>query len=421
MSYTYNFSYPNSFTGDILSGELEISDDMSFDYKKYTSINYIKEILRRNTIYPRFRMFILNPDGTTRTQIPNEDIILGGSYNENYQNGQRRSLSFSLLNNNGKYNPNINGLWINTKISLEIGLQIPDVNGILWFNEGVYVLTNASPSHSKSDQLVSIECSDKFVIFDGKNGVIDSTLEIPVGTDIKSIITDVLMHGDGTGYPLDSQPFIYHSSFEGKTTPLTISLNAGQTYGELLMQLAEILSAEIFYNANGNLTIIPLSEVTKDSDKPVLYDYSIQDCNFQNSNFSLNMTEFINQIVVIGANINGHTCIATAQNDDPSSPLCYRRVGLRTSVINDSNITNDILAQERADYELRKVLIAKSTLNSYVFFNPLLSVNNMITVSDDFYELVRERFLIQSLSFSLDYGGLMSITASNINNLPFVV
>lgn len=421
MSYIYSFSYPNSFTGDILSGELEIADDMSFDYKKYTSINYIKEIIRRNTIYPRFRLFILNPDGTTRIQIPNEDIILGGSYSENYQNGQRRTLSFSLLNNDGKYNPNINGLWINTKIALEIGLQIPDVEGILWFNEGTYLLTNASPSHSKDQETVSIECSDKFVIFDGKNGVISSTLEIPVGTDIKSIITDVLMNSDGTGYPFDSKPFIYHSSFENKKTPLTLSFNAGQTYGELLIQLAEILSAEIFYNANGNLTIIPMSEVTKDSDKPVLYDYTIQDCNFQNSDFSFGMTDFVNQIVVIGANVNGHTCIATAQNDDPSSPLCYKRIGLRTAIINDSNITNDILAQERADYELRKVLIAKSTLSSSVFFNPLLSVNNMVTYSDDFYELSRERFLIQSLSFSLDYSGLMSITASNINNLPFVV
>ena len=89
--------------------------------------------------------------------------------------------------------------------------------------------------------------------------------------------------------------------------------------------------------------------------------------------------------------------------------------------INDSNITNDILAQERADYELRKVLIAKSSLSSSVFFNPILTVNNMITYTDDFFSLKRERLILQSISFSLDYSGLMSISCSNIKNLTFVL
>lgn len=421
MSTTYTFSYPNAFTGDVLAGELEIRDDLAFDYKVYTSINYINKLLAQTTLYPRFRIFSLNPDETTRTLIPNNDIILGGSYSENYQNGQRRSLSFSLMNENGKYNPNINSIWINNKFLLEIGLQIPNTEGIIWFKKGVFVLSNASPSRTKDQKIVSIECNDKFVILDGKSGVLDTALEIPSGTDIKSIIKDILASNTGTGYMRDHQDLIYHSSFEGKKTPLTISLNAGQTYGDLLSQLAEILSAEIFYNSNGNLTVVPTSEVIQDGDKPVIYNYSLQDCNFQNEDFSIGMTEFINQVVVIGANINGHTCIATAKNDDPSSPLCYQRIGLRTAIINDSNITNDVLAQERADYELRKVLIAKSNLNSSVFFNPLLSVNNIITYSDDFYQLTRERFLIQSINMQLNYDGVMSITASNINNLPFVI
>lgn len=421
MSATYTFSYPNAFTGDVLAGELEIRDDLAFDYKMYTSINYINKLLAQTTLYPRFRIFLLNPDETTRTLIPNDDIILGGSYSENYQNGQRRSLSFTLINEDGKYNPNINSIWINNKFLLEIGLQIPDTEGVLWFKKGVFTLSSASPSRTKDQKTVSIECNDKFVILDGKSGVIDTTLEIPSGTDIKSIIKDILSSNTGTGYMRDYQDLIYHSSFEGKKTPLTISMNAGQTYGDLLSQLAEILSAEIFYNSNGNLTVVPTSEVIQDGDKPVIYNYSLQDCNFKNEDFSIGMTEFINQIVVIGANVNGHTCMAVAKNDDPASPLCYQRIGLRTSIINDSNITNDILAQERADYELRKVLIAKSNLSSSVFLNPLLSVNNIITYSDDFYQLTRERFLIQSINIQLNYDGIMSITASNINNLPFVI
>jgi hypothetical protein len=134
------------------------------------------------------------------------------------------------------------------------------------------------------------------------------------------------------------------------------------------------------------------------------------------------MSSFVNRVVVIGANVNGHTVMAEAVNDDPSSPLSYQRIGYRmASPITDSNITNDVTAQERADYELRKVLIAQSSMSSGVFFNPVLSVNNLITYTDRFLGLKRERLLIQSISFSLDYSGMMSLTTSNIKNLPFVI
>ena len=124
----------------------------------------------------------------------------------------------------------------------------------------------------------------------------------------------------------------------------------------------------------------------------------------------------------MGASNETGTHIAEAVNDDSQSPLCYQRIGYRiASPINDSNITNDMLAQERADYELRQVLIAKSSLNSTVFFNPLLTVNNLVTYTDDFFSLKRERLILQSVSFSLDYSGTMSISASNIKNLPFVM
>lgn len=416
------FTIDESGSLDILSGTIELEDDLSFDYKKYCTISYVKKLLSRNTIYPRFRIFVCNPDDTTRYEIPNEDIIMGGSYSENYQNGQRRSLSFSLINNDGKYTPNIDSIWANTKLALEIGLQLPEVNGVLWFKKGIYVVTKADPSRTATDKTVSIECADKFNIFEGKRGTLTETVEIQPGEIIEDVIKDILNISAGDGYPLDSRPILYHSSFKGRTTPITVSGSSGSNWGAILTQLAEILSAEIFYNAEGRLTIVPIVEVSNDGDKPVIFDFVDTDGDFQNDNFTMDMSTFINKVVVIGSNVNGHTVMAEAVNDDPASPLCYQRIGYRiANPINDSNITNDMLAQERADYELRQVLIAKSSLSSTVFFNPLLTVNNLITYTDDFFSLKRERLLLQSVSCSLDYSGTMSISASNIKNLPFVV
>jgi hypothetical protein len=65
--------------------------------------------------------------------------------------------------------------------------------------------------------------------------------------------------------------------------------------------------------------------------------------------------------------------------------------------------------------------IIKTTANNSVYFNPLLTVNNLISLSDDFFDLTREKFLLQSISFSLNYEGIMSISSTNTNNLPFMI
>ena len=163
------------------------------------------------------------------------------------------------------------------------------------------------------------------------------------------------------------------------------------------------------------------TEDTKQLDFVIIsYDYSIE--NLQNENFSIDLNSFVNCVYVVGANVNGHTCTAIKKNEDPTSPISVGRIGLRVAdVINDSNITTDQLAEERAEYELRKKIIAESTLSSSVMFNPLLSVNNIVTYTDEEdFDMKRERFLIQSISFNLGYDGLMSLSVSNINNLPFV-
>ena len=83
-------------------------------------------------------------------------------------------------------------------------------------------------------------------------------------------------------------------------------------------------------------------------------------------------------------------------------------------------MTSEFLAQERADYELRKKLIIGSSVSISTFFNPILDVNSVVGVTDKFFGFEQERFLIQSISYSLDYSPSMNITVSNLNNFAFL-
>lgn len=413
----------NSASGDVISYSVESNSTLETRiYQAFGNIATIEAMIRNSTIFPRYRVHLLNPDESIKREIPPYDILSGGSYKENYQSGQRRSVSITLRNEDGKYTPSANSeFWIGRKFLLEIGTQTPsDPNTVLWFKKGVYVLGNMSPSQDSEKKTISYSLEDKFSIFEGAQGTIPDSYNIPVGTPIEEIIEDILLYNNGDGNPLDPRPMIYHSSFKGRVTQQTIAESSGQTWSSILLKLAEMLSAEIFYNTEGQLVVIPLIEVMQDGDKPVLFQYFKDQGDFQDSSLSLDVNEVVNRVIVIGANVNGGTVRAEAVNDDPRSPLCYQRIGYRTaSPINDSGITSQVLAQERADYELRKQIILKTSLSNSVYFNPLLEVNNLITVTDDYYDFKQERFLLDSISFNMDYNGLMSISSININNLPF--
>lgn len=403
----------NAASGDILS---YYSASNIINY----SISRIKqEIDEAPVIKPRYRLHILNADETVREVIPEEDIISGGSYSESYQNGQRRSLSFSLYNFNKKYTPSINGLWAGTKINLELGLEINDE--IVWFPKGTYAIMNITGSHKQGVTSVSIEANDKFSILEGVDGLLDTSYTIPVGSEIHEVIRDLLKTPKGNGEPIDPVDIIYHSSFKNKTTQATITKEVGDTVGSIILDLATQLNAEVFYDIEGHLNIVPINSVTDDQDKTIIYHFHDEIGGIEGIDLSFDLSGIVNRVIVVGSTNNGETYRAIAINDNPGSPLCYQRIGYRTAdPINDSNITSQVLAQERANYELRQKLIMKSSSTITVRYNPLLLVNNLITITDDFYELNQVRFLIQSVSCSLDYSGTMSLTISNIQNFTFL-
>lgn len=384
-------------------------------------ITHLISWINNNYVFPRWRIYVLFSDESINYEIPVDDIQTGGSFSENYQDGQRRSLSFSLYNESGKYSPGINTLWAGTRLRLDRGLEMSD-GSIIWFQSGIFVVSQLQTSLQPGQKSVQVTAKDKFSLFEDKTGTLETTYEIPEGNDIEEVINKILLVDNGSGEPLDSRPIIYHSSFKGKKTQATISKSAGESYGSILLDLATQLSAEIFYNAMGNLTLVPTNETSLDVDKPLIFDYDAERGQISGLDFSFDMGSIVNRVIVIGSSVTGGVVSATAVNDDAGSPLCYQRIGYRTgSIINDSNISTEILAQERAQYELRKQLILKSSTNVSVLFNPLLSVNNLVTITSEFFGLTHERFLIQSISCSLDYGGVMSITITNIRNLPSII
>lgn len=379
------------------------------------SMSYLTDVLKRPTIKPRFRLFVLNPDETINYEIPEEDIIINsGNFTENYQNGQRKSVNINLINVDGKYTPSINTIWVHDRFRFDIGVEFD--GQVYWFPRGIYILGNPSADHQDSDKQVGLTLVDKFAVLEGKTGTLEATYEIPVGSDIEQAIMGILTLDNGSGYPIDLKPIIYDRAFKGLKMPYTLSKDAGSTLGEMLLEIGTILNAEVYYNSQGNLCFININETTLDVQKASLWDYSDEDRDYCSATANYDFENAVNEVHVVGDNINNEIFSAMAKNENPVSPLCIQRIGRRIEYINDSNIYSDDLAQQRANYELRKFGILKTTMNIQVSFNPLLFVNNLITITDKYYNLARERFLIQSISYTIGNESQMTISCSNIVN-----
>ena len=402
----------NTSSGDLIS----FYTDNGFETPDAQSI---KGMLANSVISPRYRLNWLNPDESIKEIIPEADILSGGSFSENYQNGQRRSLSLSLFNEMGKYTPSINNIWTNTKFSYDLGVELP-LGEIVWFKKGVFSVSQANPTHDPASKVVTLELSDKFSMFEDARGILEKSYTIPTGTPIDEALNDILRFQTGDGNCYDRKPLIYNSAFKNKKTQATISKEAGSTFGEIISELCLQLNAEYFYDVEGNLNIVPINDVTNDVDKPIIDEIYQENGDFGSNNINIDFQGIVNRVYVIGANVDGRMYQATAVNDNPASPICYQRIGFRTaSPINDTNITSNILAQDRADYELRNKTIIKSTISTSATLNPFYLVNNILAITDNFYNFKQEKFLIQSLSYSLDYSPNMSITSTNTRNLPF--
>lgn len=396
---------------------MELFGDVLLEQGSNIDFNNLRRVLKRSFIKPRFRISVLNPDETINYTIPNNDIPENGiSYTESYQNGQRRNITLQLINANGKYTPSINGIWLTTKFRFDIGIEIK--NDIVWFPKGIYVMGDVSLVDQGSNNTVTIQLKDKYAIFEGKMGTLEDPYEVEVGSNIEEAVQGVLNFSLGNGYIFDYQPIIFDPSFLGAKTQNTIRVDEGGNLGQIIEALATQISAEYYYNNLGNLCFYPINTTVNDDVKPVIWTF--EKINREVNNLSLNYKneEVVNVVKVVGDNIDNGIHSAVVTNENPSSPICIQQIGRRAAPkFTEPNIWNDDLARDLARYYLRLRSFVSIDFGCVVSFNPILTVNNIVEIENDFIGLRREKLLLTSISYSSPDGS-MSLKLCNTSELP---
>ena len=393
-----------------------------YNFNQYSPNKYIA-LVHNQAIRPRFKLSVLYEDESVRKDISEYLIADSGSLQIEYAQGQRRSLNFTLDNSDGVFTPTgINSLiWVNTKFKLELGLET-STGDIVWNSAGVFVIGTPQAIRQNAQMTIDIQCYDKFALLDGTlGGTLEATYEIEAGETIYNIVVDTLLQNNGNGRPIDSKQVFFDTALINEVTQYSISKSANESYGDMLIELADMIACDIYYNENGNLCVQSGIKDISQVNKPTLWTYKDTEYEYISGHINYDFTQVRNRVTVVGCNVNSSdgTYVATAENTNPRSETRIDVIGIRNYYLEDNNIYTQALAQDRADYELNKLAIVQQTIDVESTFMIHLDVNNCIALEDSFFDYFDDRFVIQSISIPLSVNSTISIECTNIATLPY--
>lgn len=388
------------------------------------------EALKRPVIVPCLKLEWLNPDDTVDYEITTDLYNTNGMLNVTNQSGCRRTFNLQIHNEDGKYNIDVNKVWLGQKVKLYLGLYIDGVPYLI--QQGVFYITNPTDIVNPSTKCIQLNCTDKWAYLDGSLfGNLDGIYKIPVNSNIFNATKELLLTDRGNGIPLDSTKPNISTFFNTKmtklsngmlvpilNTPFTATIDKGQTYADVLLQFNTMLAGVIYYDTVGRLNIEPNEEDLLDKNKEIVYKFDQYNSTILSKSQEFRFTDVFNDILCVGATTNGYLAKGRATNNNIKSDLCVQRIGKKTKVYEDTNYYTDDLCQDWANYLLRNNTILQTSINIATIPLYHLDVNKLITITNPKNHLQEEKFLINSLSIPLGLGQ-MTISAASVNELEF--
>ena len=388
------------------------------------------EAVKKPVLVPCLKLEWLNPDDTVAYEITTDLYNTNGTLNVTNQSGCRRTFNLQIHNVDGKYDIDVNKVWLGQKVKLYLGLYIDGTPYLI--QQGVFYLTNPTDIMNTAENCIQLNCTDKWAFLDGTLfGNLDGIYKVPVNSDIFKAVKALLLTDRGNGIPIDSTKPNISSFFNTKMTtlsngesvsvlrtPFTATIDKGQTYADVLLQFNTMLAGVIYYDTVGRLNIEPNETDLLDKDKEILYKFDQNNCDILGKSREFKFTDVYNDIICVVATTNGLLAKGRATNNNVKSDLCVQRIGKKTKVYEDTNYYSDGLCQDWANYLLRTNTTLQTSISLTTVPLYHLDVNKLITITNPKNHLKEEKFLINSLSIPLGLGQ-MTISASSINELEF--
>lgn len=307
-------------------------------------------------------------------------------------------------------------------IDLMVSQDIVFETDTYWFSQGIFYLTNPSAMRNLSNHTVTINGVDKFGLLGAELGYnqIATSYSVLAGATIYNVIREILSLDIGNGYVVDPIPPVLDPLYKDVILPYDINKASGSYFGEIIIELAKILGSDVFYDVDGRLNLISAVSDISYSQKASIWEYTDVLPEYSGAGISFDFVGAINVVKVVSDNVSGAVIEYTAENNNPSSSTRIELIGKKIYPIqNSAYVFDQNGAKDYAEYLLNIKSIVQAKLDFSSSLLPHLDVANVVGITDSYFDYVQQRFIIQSLTIPLSTSSLMSISASNVAELPF--
>lgn len=393
------------------------------------------------------KLEFLNRDGSVAFALDNDQknrrnkaFLQSGEISCNLNNGMRRQASVTLSNLDGDFDFSVNKIWFGTQLRLSEGLILPDGTEY-YIPQGVFEIEQPNEKLRHDGNTTTWRIVDKWANLDGSlGGNLEGAYSISAGTNIFQAMNSILRLGrfdmaNNSADPIDPVAPIFTNWYNGKTQTLTDGTVVNLTdspydflsddegsLGDVLLGLAEMLAAWIGYNQAGRLVVDPSQDDIADISKPVLWDFTTQEKQLLNVDYTVKKAEVVNDMIVVGdTSDTGHTARARVQNRDISSDTCISRIGMKTKRIPMANYYSDNICQAYAEWKLKRAAVLPKTVNIECTQMFHIVENGIVTIRrDDKPGSPVERHVVQGFTRPIGQTGTMTINAVSVMDYPDV-
>ena len=439
-----NVFYPDAAGGNFIAGPVIEPPDPPEPPGPYEPPDYIARTQAymatlREPFQKLCRLRFLQPDGSTAFSLDNNPknrrsgaFIADGSIATNLQNGKRRTATVMLSNLDGSFDYNVNTVWFGTEIAIDEGLILPDGEEY-YIQQGVFLIENPTESIRPGDRIATYNLVDKWANLDGTLfGNLESTYEVPSGTNIFQPINAILALDKGNGQPVDRVTPIYTEYYNSKSqalpdgstaaitnAPYTLRVDSDNgTYADVILGLAGMVNAWIGYDQTGALRIDPSQDDILDTNKPVLWQFSMDRVTFLGADYTVKNTEVYNDYIVIGELLDDNSQPAgRATNMDPRSDTNVQTIGRKTFRMSAPGFATDQQCQDLAVWKLKRssALQKAITISCSQIFH--IEENSLVSiVRTDKPGSPVERHLVMGFTRPLVATGEMQINAVSVQD-----
>ena len=436
--------YGNAGTGVFIAGPVIVPPDPPEPPGPYEPPDYIARTQAymatlREPFQKLCRLRFLQPDGSTAFSLDNNPqnrrsgaFVADGSISVNLQNGKRRTATVMLSNLDGSFDYNVNTVWFGTEIAIDEGLILPDGEEY-YIQQGVFLIENPTESIRPGNRVATYNLVDKWANLDGTLfGNLESTYEVPSGTNIFQPINAILALDKGNGQPVDRVTPIYTEYYNSKSqalpdgstaaitnAPYTLRVDSDNgTYADVILGLAGMVNAWIGYDQTGALRIDPSQDDILDTNKPVLWQFSMDRVTFLGADYTVKNTEVYNDYIVIGELLDDNSQPAgRATNLDPRSDTNVQTIGRKTFRMSAPGFATDQQCQDLAMWKLKRssALQKAITISCSQIFH--IEENSLVSiVRTDKPGSPVERHLVMGFTRPLVATGEMQINAVSVQD-----